>query len=422
MKIALLFFFTLINTLSIAQQWEVTNIPPNSSGQRFDDVFFLNEYEGWAANGFFAAVYKTGDGGVNWTEVLNESELEGDHYFRNIIFLDNQIGFLGTLNGKFYKTSNGGGAWEEIIITPNPPAICGFDVVGDDIIFGCGAYFGPAYIIKSSDRGESWDYRDMSGLANALVEIKFINEQLGFAAGSSESGACILKTRDGGETWTEIFNSGIAGQYVWKLQILDTDPMLIFGAVESFSPHPGKLLKSSDLGDTWISHNAPETGIQAVGFISSERGWMGGHSTGLFETNDGGQTWTNLGIGSNLNRIFRVNESTLFAAGTSIYKFSDQSLGLDGHEMEGAQRLTVKIQPNPVGDELRIKIEFPSRDNVVVQLYSVKGQLIRQLFRDQIHHPQTKEFVQNVSTLPSGIYFLNIHNNNNRFSVPFIKH
>lgn len=421
MKIAALYILTVFQFVIHAQTWEVTDIPSNSGGQRYDDVFFLNENEGWAANGYYASVYKTIDGGLNWVEVLNESQLEGDHYFRNIVFIDSETGFLGTLNGKFYKSNDGGSSWVLVNISPNPPAICGLDVVGNDTIYGCGAYFNPAYIIKSVDRGDTWTSKDMSTMADALVEIKFIDELTGFVAGACASGGCILKTTDGGESWSEIYNSGIAGQYVWKLQVFESDSNLIFGSVESFSSIPGKLLKSNDQGESWISYDAPEVGIQAVGFITPNRGWMGGHNTGIHETQDGGQTWTDLGIGSNLNRIFFVNETTLFASGTSIYKFSDQSLGLNDLENENSNQLAVKLRPNPVEDQLQIEIDFPSTDNLLLQLYSIEGKLIKQIIRDQIPASSTKTYIEDVSYLQNGMYFLNIHNNNNRFSIPFIK-
>src|SRR5690606_40270989 len=109
-------------------------------------------------------------GGITWTEQLNESMLGGNYYFRNIEFLNSDIGYLGTLNGKVFSTSDGGANWSEILnIAPNPPAICGFSAIGSSTVYGCGAYFSPAYIIKSTDSGTTWNYIDMSPHANTLV-------------------------------------------------------------------------------------------------------------------------------------------------------------------------------------------------------------------------------------------------------------
>lgn len=61
-KLTFLLFFT-INFVSAQYNWTpLTSIVSNGGGQRFDDVFFLDENLGWAANGAYAAVYKTIDG------------------------------------------------------------------------------------------------------------------------------------------------------------------------------------------------------------------------------------------------------------------------------------------------------------------------------------------------------------------------
>ena len=115
----LLFFF---NALSQPTWQTLSGITPNTNNQRFDDVFFLDENVGWAANGFYAAVYKTVDGGKTWDEQLNQSMLGGSYHFRNIEFLNSNIGFLGTLNGEFYKTIDGGDNWEEVS-SPSPETL-----------------------------------------------------------------------------------------------------------------------------------------------------------------------------------------------------------------------------------------------------------------------------------------------------------
>jgi photosystem II stability/assembly factor-like uncharacterized protein len=75
--------------ISVAVQAQLQWRPLSSSitnidNQRFDDVFFLNENIGWAANGAYAAVYKTIDGGATWSTQVTEQSLGGNYYFRNI--------------------------------------------------------------------------------------------------------------------------------------------------------------------------------------------------------------------------------------------------------------------------------------------------------------------------------------------------
>lgn len=421
MKYTNIFFF-LLSLSMYCQTWQTTSIPANSDGKRFDDVFFLNENLGWAANGHYASVYKTTDGGLNWTEQLNESMLDGNYYFRNIEFLDQNIGFLGTLNGTLFSTSDGGENWTNVTnILPNPVAICGIDAIGNSTIYGCGAYFSPAFIIKSTDSGSNWEYIDMSEHATALVEILFTSETLGYTSGRNSNGACILKTIDGGLTWTEIFNSNIPGEYVWKLQILE-DSNVFFGSISSIAPNTGKLIKSTNNGLTWNSYDAPETDIQAVGFINESIGWMGGHTTGFYETIDGGQTWTNINIGSNLNRIYIISPTIAYASGTSIYKYTDETLSNVDVSDNSFKNLEIQIANNPVRYTLEFNIYFNNTDNILIELYDSKGSFIRQLSRDIINeNGVTKKYSFNVEDLSSGIYFLNFHNNYNRESLKFIK-
>jgi photosystem II stability/assembly factor-like uncharacterized protein len=415
------YFLLLISSFASAQlTWSpLPNAAVNTNGQRFDDVFFLNENLGWAANGYYASVYKTTDGGLNWNLQTSNAILGSSHYFRNIEFLDANIGFLGSLNGKFYKTLDGGATWNLVTITPNPAAICGLDCVGTSTIYGCGAYFSPAYIIKSTDSGVSWQYIDMSAHANALVEVLFLDENTGYAAGNTATGAVILKTTDGGTTWSILYNGTIPGEYVWKLQTLHNNTNVIFGAVSSVAPNNGKLIKSIDNGATWTTKVAPEVDVQAVGFVDENHGWMGGHATGFYETTNGGDTWTNTTVGSNLNRIFILNNDLAYACGTTIYKMTN-NLAVNQFQEQARIPLVVRVAPNPIKDKLNLEIDFKGVDHLMLGLYSSTGQLIKQLKLDEIEGAITKKYTFDFP-YPAGIYFINLHTNTGRQLVKVVK-
>jgi photosystem II stability/assembly factor-like uncharacterized protein len=423
MKNCYFFIFLFSMTLSAQLQWRpLGSIPTNHNKQRFDDVFFINDKVGWALNGHYAAVYKTIDAGETWSTQMDEQSLGADYYFRNIEFLNENIGFIGTLNkGVFFKTIDGGVEWTIVNNLPtNSEAICGLDAVGESTVYGCGAYFTPAYIIKSTDSGDNWQYTDMSLYASALVEVLFVDENTGYASGKNESGAIVLKTTDGGVSWTTIYNSNIPGEYVWKLQILASNPNVIFGSVESVAPLLGKLIKSSDNGVTWSSKEVPDTDIQAVGFLTENHGWMGGHSSSFLETLDGGDTWNSLSVGSNLNRIFIISDNLAFASGTTIYKLSDSKLSTPSFIEKARIPLKAFIQPNPIKDKLQITVEFNESDHLIIELYTVLGQQLKVLVKENIAIPSKKAYSFDFPYAP-GIYIVNLHTNTGRQSIKFIK-
>lgn len=398
----------------------------NTNNHRFDDVFFLNENLGWAANGESAAVYKTTDGGTTWTTQINETSLGGNYYFRNIEFLNENIGFVGSLNNLFLKTTDGGDHWNPVTLPQPTPAICGLAAAGSTTIYGCGAYFSPAYIIKSTDSGETWQYINMSAYATALVEVLFLDELNGYASGSDVNGGVILKTTDGGQTWTSLYNTAVPGEYVWKLQVLSSNHNVIFGSVEANAPNFGKMLRSVDGGQNWVSKPLPYVSVQAIGFMDENHGWMGGYISQLgdnfpiLETTDGGDTWTDIGIGSNLNRVVILSDHLAYASGTTIYKYSDTNLSSTGFSESNRIPLKATVSPNPIKDKLNLTVEFSNPDHLVVELYDATGRFIKQLKLDEIKAAGKRQYSFDFP-YASGAYLLNLHNNTGRQSIKFIK-
>lgn len=415
----LILALSLISVLSNAQySWTTFSYPPSNGTGRYDDIFFLNENLGWAAKGGNGAVFKTTNGGATWTQQTVSAAT--NQYYRNIEFLNENIGFLGTLNNDFYKTTDGGTTWQRVNnIAPYPQAICGLDCVGTSTVYGCGAWFYPAYIIKSTDSGNTWQYIDMSAYAEALVEVAFISENVGFASGSDSNGAVILKTTDGGMNWTKIYNSNIQNEYVWKMQLLSNST--IFCSIESETPNTGKLLKTTNGGFTWETKDFPDPYVQAVGFTSATHGWMGGRSTGIYETSDGGTTWTNTGVGASLNRIFILNNNLAYASGKNIYKMTAGSLSTQEASAENTDlKLSVEVVPNPVKDKLAMNVHFMHSDHIIVGLYDISGKFIGNIIKDDIRDKGVKKYAVDFN-YPAGQYLLDIHSNLGRQSVKIIK-
>ena len=420
MKPFYFFLFTCFSIISSSAQLDWTTLEnAPSNGSRYDDAYFINEQLGWIANGPSGFVSKTEDGGQTWTTQLDRNDVGTLPYFRNIEFFNEDIGVVVSLENHHYRTINGGTTWTPLSFPNNPPAVCGLSALNSTTMYGCGAFNMPAFILKTDDSGETWTYTDMSPLANALVEILFLNENVGYASGRGENGGVILKTIDGGTTWNTIYTSPIAGEYVWKLQFVEGDSNVLFASIQSVAQNPGKIIKSFDAGATWESKDCPITPIQGIGFINQNRGWVGGHVGNLFETIDGGDTWTDLGYGAGANRIFFI-EDTAYGATRTMLKLTDTTLSNQDFNNTIEDKLSVTIAPAPVKDKLEIAIDYLRNDNALIELYDTRGRFLTILKRDVMVDAGKKNYSFDFN-YPSGTYFLIVQNNNGLQSIPFIK-
>lgn len=397
------FFLILLSTTKCFGQWTTLNIP---SGGRYDDVFFINDSVGWAAGGNSTEIYKTTNGGSNWTLQYTSGK-----YLRSIEFATPTLGFCGSLDSSFYKTTDGGNTWTDIAntITPKPPGICGLSAPTSNIIYGCGIWSSPAYLIKSLDGGNSWTTIDLSSLANALVEVHFINADTGFVSGMANpatQGGIILYTTDGGNTWAVKHKTMIAQDHIWKLQT--PDGLHFYGAVEAL-PVTGnvRVVKSNDSGSTWttsiIRNNYSY--IQTIGFLDSLHGWTGGNST-LFETIDGGINWNRISVGSTYNRFFKTSDSTAFLSGDKIYRYKVGNISgiIDTKPFDEIHSLN--ISPNPASNFINIEMAIHNKTNCKLQLYSSDGKLIQSIYDGQIEKGAKQFSIQSEKILPQTIYLI----------------
>ena len=152
--------------------------------------------------------------------------------------------------------------------------------------------------------------------------------------------------------------------------------------------------------------------------MNENHGWMGGHTTGFYETFNGGASWTNTGVGSNLNRIFFIG-NTAYTSGRTIYKMSSILSNSDFIEQNRID-LKVRVSPNPVAEKLNIEIDFLAEDHILIDLYDNNGKLVKKLVKDDINSVGIKKYTFDFP-FPSGTYYIDFHNNTGRQSSKIIK-
>jgi len=374
---------------------------------RHDDVMFIDPDTGWIAN-LGGKIYKTTDSGTSWNLQLDAA---GTYAFRSISFIDDPIGFAGTLftpDEVLLETRDGGQTWINIttrISGAKPDALCGLWSVNEHVTVGVGAFFGTPTFIRTTNGGESWTGLDMSPWAAVLIDVHFFDELTGVVIGGTgknfDGDAVVLLTRDGGATWSVVHRTsreiGIHGEWGWKLTF--PTPEVGYASIEystNDDSRPAKVLKTIDGGLTWselsISGSTQPLGLQGIGFVTPQTGWASGRGT-TSVTTDGGQTWTQIAgyspatlsgqLDGKVNRIFTVSDTLAFAVGRRVYRFSGRVSSTDLQARPELPRSFSIEQnyPNPFSGHTTIGYELFRPSDVRIEVYSLKGRHVRRLFR-----------------------------------------
>lgn len=306
-----------VDTVARLASWTLVLDRPLSS--KYEGVSFPDSLHGWVVSDR-GDILASADGGVTWTQ-----QATGMGFLRSLDFLDATHGFSGTLSGQLYRTNDAGVTWTNIAASlPKVPiGFCGVAHFGNHV-YAVGRYVGATDYYMSPDGGDTWQYSSLSSLMSGLVDVVFVDASTGFIGGSGlttsgQGPATILKTTDGGATWHIVFNDAGPG---WAWKIFPISASTIYVSLESLDG-TYRVAKSVDGGDSWVVEivatgqpTGTAGGLQGIGFLDANVGWVGGFFTGMFATTNGGQTWAPVAVTSaNINRFRRVG-STLFTAGT----------------------------------------------------------------------------------------------------------
>jgi photosystem II stability/assembly factor-like uncharacterized protein len=138
-------------------------------------------------------------------------------------------------------------------------------------------YYGT--ILHSKDKGLTWEIQP-SPTRNALFRVQFLDRDRGWISGSYGT---VLHTANGGKNWSaqptgtteHLLGLTSVGSQTW--------------AVGS----RGTILHRPEQAGSWSNSSLPEDlTFSSVSFVDSNRGWIAGEFGVIFQTHDGGKTWT----------------------------------------------------------------------------------------------------------------------------------
>ena len=280
---------TYARTLDGGVTWTAGRVPGADTLQ-FRDVHALSADLAWllsAGPGPLSRIYRTTDGGANWTLQFTNQVPRG--FYDCFSFWDERRGlaYSDQVDGRIMllATSDGGETWELIPRDRLPASLegeGGFAASGTCLITRPGGHAwiatgngARARVLHSSDFGQSWSVVDApvaGGQAAGLATITFRDDRNGAALGGpigkpEERSDNVAVTSDGGRTWR------LAGRTTYS--------GAVYGA--AYVPRAGETLvavgpKGADLsrdnGTTWTRIDS--LSYWGIGFAPGGTGWIAG--------------------------------------------------------------------------------------------------------------------------------------------------
>lgn len=362
------------------------------------------------------------NGGADTDSILFASNVSNIRHH----FINHQTGFVAgytpfSVGNSLFKTSDAGDTWQEMNLSIDggtqhynihfTGTATGFVSIGSTLY-------------QTSDGGNTFSSRELISEPHYISNIHFINPQTGFVSlvRTQTDGEIyrdmIFRTGDGGATWENVYSEQPPGQLVFvypgisNMQFVNTQT----GFAVS-SGVPAFFLKTTDGGQNWDTLptnflNGFE-GLNDVHFLTEQTGFV---TTGqhVYKTINGGQSWQQQTINPAgdyyIAAIEMVNENLGYLSGHGIFKTTNGGGTVSIKHTEGAS-FGIKVFPNPCTHTLNIQV--PAEVSIrQVSISDVAGRIVQNTM-DQVT-------TINTETYATGNYWLQIHTQRGKATIPFV--
>lgn len=405
----LIFLFLIFKTYP-QSGWIIYPIGTAYDGFNTLNFFNLNTgmvISGYAGTGYYGRLYKTFNGGQNWTYTSfnNPDNYLDGYYFDESNFI--LVGQRGSMPGAGIVAVYTNNIRTDIIIPPINGSTCyltsthWLDV---NTGFIGGVDFFPNHlgrVLKTTNHGINWIEITPNPTSDVNC-IKFFNINTGYII----DGSSLKKTTNSGQNWFDISNILLTQN---EFNFITKDTCYICG-------YSGYVRISVDSGYTWqlrpVGYNI---NLRSIKFFNSKTGWVCGDSGYVFRTSNAGINWQkqNSGINNILYCINIIDVNNLWIGSTTgiVLKTTNGGVTFLKNNIEEITNSFELYQnyPNPFNFTTSIKYKVRQIDNnqklkVILTVFNIIGKEINILVNKK-QTPGTYELKFNGSNLPSGIYF-----------------
>lgn len=220
----------------------------------------------------------TTNSGQSWTRTVNNRD--GGKW--SMLFMDRLNGYTAAENG-IWKTTNGGVNWTQN--TSNPSLNSPLYALKDG--FAVGAF---GKVFRTTDYETYEEIAPLGYLAGVFNDVQAKSADTVFVAG--ENGA-VFRSYDAGNSWQFIGDtlkrSTIRGVYF---------PSVQYGWAVT---QDGKVYSTADSAKTWAEAQVTSRRLNDVYFLNNQVGVIVGDSGLVLQTMNGGQSWAQVYAGSRVN-------------------------------------------------------------------------------------------------------------------------
>ena len=322
-------------------------------------------------------IWMTQDGGLSWSKTLTPTG--GSGWVSSFCMVDRMTGYVSLFSQDYsvWKTVDGGKTWTDFSQGEKYPAT---SIYATSKAFTKTLWYRDRWTTRlggsSVDGGRTYS-QIFSGGTGWSNGIDFADDNIGVATlgPSGQMRTTSWYTQNGGVTW----NKGGDLPESWSIHAVKGTKIFI-ALSENDSRNPGQTVYwSQDGGINWMPRytftNSPEftghiCGIGNILYVQTSIGTR----TGLYRSNDLGQSWTNVGGPSNS----RDTRFAVTGCGDVVYAFDDQGgvwKTTDGGDGKVVMTSGIRdLASSKAGDTLIIPIYLDS-NNATLGMTEFSGSL-----------------------------------------------
>lgn len=403
--------------VSLFAQWSKVTVAGLPSGSGISTLYTDNNTL-WA--GGIGKIFRSGDGGETWAEVSTglQSAISGNS---GITRLDNRVYacFSGNGNWYTYYTTDEGQNWNIDTAGWVGPAPIQLHTHKEYVL----ARLESNYILYKKNTDATWNVLNVPEGFRTPGALYSVGDTLVLGAGN------IALTTDMGATWTTrqtVWPQGYPLGFVNRVFQDRDNPSILFANYQVLATGKGFLIQSKDNQVTWDSIHilqdfpALATSMWVKGnnvYLAYGGSFTAGDTlTKVFNSSNGGQSWTNITENLFLLTQFKFHSLTsmevlngnLFAGGFSSAGIVKRATGSTGLKEVHSYR-TLTLYPNPAADFVVVDEQA---DFIVIT--DLSGKVVMK--------PLAAGGKVDVSGLSQGLYLVHAQKGDRVFTGKLVKH